>query len=430
MLSRNIKTCLSKSSVNYTHVSKLHTTSIGLQQKVVTKNPIKPKVPLDSPLYSYENLIKSKEMQIPKPIVTVEDPNLKTYTKQDKQYLIKFEKQFLGDVSKHIPNDLFDNILVVNKDKDLELTYDHKNNNCVIIDGKMESGRTTLLKTILLDHYLKNESVIIPFPDPVRIYSERDNLDSFNDQYILLNITRDFINTIFLANSEETLKSIKLKNNYTFSNVNFQIGQSLKNKERQFIKNENSLFDLLSLRSTDEQVGLLLDAINKEILEIKEKKILILQDKFNDLIINGKTEYLDRNSEQIDLVKFQIPNMLLNFIKLNNENFSIYLANNDNKSSKTLDLAVEGDLKSINQWQESELYHENILNYLINYETGVKPKLVTVNNANIAEIKMLMECINSTGVLDRSGILPAEVYHLAGNGNIGESLRILTQWLR
>ncbi len=57
-------------------------------------------------------------------------------------------------------------------------------------------------------------------------------------------------------------------------------------------------------------------------------------------------------------------------------------------------------------------------------------KLVTVNNANIAEIKMLMECINSTGVLDRSGILPAEVYHLAGNGNIGESLRILTQWLR
>lgn len=199
----------------------------------------------------------------------------------------------------------------------------------------MESGRTTLLKTILLDHYLKNESVIIPFPDPVRIYSEKDNLDSFNDQYILLNITRDFINTIFLANSEETLKSIKLKNNYTFSNVNFQIGQSLKNKERQFIKNENSLFDLLSLRSTDEQVGLLLDAINKEILEIKEKKILILQDKFNDLIINGKTEYLDRNSEQIDLVKFQIPNMLLNFIKLNNENFSIYLANNDNKSSKT-----------------------------------------------------------------------------------------------
>lgn len=94
MLSRNIKTCLSKSSVNYTHVSKLHTTSIGLQQKVVTKNPIKPKVPLDSPLYSYENLIKSKEMQIPKPIVTVEDPNLKTYTKQDKQYLIKFENNF------------------------------------------------------------------------------------------------------------------------------------------------------------------------------------------------------------------------------------------------------------------------------------------------------------------------------------------------
>ena len=294
----------------------------------------------------------------------------------------------------------------------------------------MESGRTTLLKTILLDHYLKNESIILPFPDPVMLYLEKDNLDAFDDQYVLLNITRDFIQTLLKANTKENLEAIMLKNDYSFSNVSYQIGQPVANKDIKFVKNENTLFDLLSLKSTDEQVGLLLECINKEILLINDKKVLILQDKANDLFSHGKTEYLDRKVEPIDLIKFQIPNMLLNFIQLNKENFTICLATNEEKGCKALDLAISGDVKQINQWEENELYHENILNYLIDYESGVKPKSVTVNNVDIESIKKLMICISSAGVMDRSSILPAEVYHLSGNGNIGESMKILTQWFR
>lgn len=430
MLSRNLKTILSKSSVSITHKSNIHITSIGLQKKISDNANIKPRIPLDSPLFSYENMIQSKEMTIPKPVITIENPKLRTFTSEGKQYLKSFEQQFLGDVSKNIPNDLFDNILLINKDENLKLDYDHKENNCVIIDGERDSGRTTLLKTILLDTYYKNDSIIVPFPDPVRIFSEKDNLDLHKEHYILLNITRDFINTIFSANTEENLKSIKLKNNYTFSNVDYQIGQPIENREKHLTKEKNTLYDLLSMRSTDEQVGLLLESINKELLQIDEKKLLILQDKFNDLIINGKTEYLDRNVEQIDLVKFQIPSMLLNFIKLNKDNVSIFLANNTTESCQTIDLAVSGDVEQVNQWKESETYSEDILNYLINYESGVKPKLVKVNDVNIEEIKLLMECISTTGVLDKSGLLPAEVYHLSGNGNVGECLKILTQYLR
>lgn len=411
-------------------ISKFHTTSVALGKTVVVKKTIKPKVPQNSPLYSFENMIKSEQMQIPKPVINVEDESLTLYTSEDKKYLKSFEAEFSGDVSKYIPNDLFDNILIVNKDKNLDLTYDHKQNNCLVIDGKMDSGRTTLLKTILLDHYLKNESIILPFPDPVRLYLEQDNLDSYGEQYVLLNITRDFIQTILKANTEENLKSIMLKNDYTFNNVSYQIGQPLAEKDITFVKDESSLFDLLSLKSTDEQVGLLLECVNKEILLINDKKVLILQDKANDLFSHGKTEYLDRKVEPIDLIKFQIPSMLLNFIQLNKENFTICLATNDDKRSKVLDLAISGDLKQINQWEENELYHENILNYLINYESGVKPKAVTVNNVDIESIKKLMICISSAGVMDRSSILPAEVYHLSGNGNIGESMKILTQWFR
>ncbi|KAL6930527.1 uncharacterized protein HGUI_02852 [Hanseniaspora guilliermondii] len=430
MLSKNIKTILSKSSISLTHKSNIHNTSIGLQKQISKSGNIKPRISFDSPLFSYENMIKSKEMNIPKPVVTVENSKLRTFTSEGKEYLKKFEQQFLGDISKHIPNDLFDNILLVNKDKNIQLDYDHKENNCVIIDGEMDSGRTTLLKTILLDTYYKNDSIIVPFPDPVRIYSEKDNLDFFKEQYILLNITRDFINSIFLANTEENLKSIKLKNNYTFININYQIGQPIENREKHLVKEKNTLYDLLSMKSTDEQVGLLLESINKELLQINEKKILILQDKFNDLVINGKTEYLDRNVQQIDLVKLQIPSMLLNFIKLNNENVRIFLANNTDKSCQTIDLAVSGDIKQVNQWKESDSYFEDILNSLINYESGVKPKLVKVNDVTIEEIKLLMECIHTSGVLNKSGLLPAEVYHLSGNGNVGECLKILTQYLR
>lgn len=430
MLSSSTRSQLCRLSAKHGVISKFHTTSVALGKTVVVKKTIKPKVPQNSPLYSFENMIKSEQMQIPKPVINVEDESLTLYTSEDKKYLKSFEAEFSGDVSKYIPNDLFDNILIVNKDKNLDLTYDHKQNNCLVIDGKMDSGRTTLLKTILLDHYLKNESIILPFPDPVRLYLEQDNLDSYGEQYVLLNITRDFIQTILKANTEENLKSIMLKNDYTFNNVSYQIGQPLAEKDITFVKDESSLFDLLSLKSTDEQVGLLLECVNKEILLINDKKVLILQDKANDLFSHGKTEYLDRKVEPIDLIKFQIPSMLLNFIQLNKENFTICLATNDDKRSKVLDLAISGDLKQINQWEENELYHENILNYLINYESGVKPKSVTVNNVDIESIKKLMICISSAGVMDRSSILPAEVYHLSGNGNIGESMKILTQWFR
>ena len=283
MLSSSTRSQLCRLSAKHGVISKFHTASVVLGKTVAVKKTIRPRVPQNSPLYSFENMIKSEQMQIPKPIINIQDEGLTLYTSEDKKYLKSFEAEFSGDVSKYIPNDLFDNILIINKDKDLNLTYDHKQNNCLVIDGKMDSGRTTLLKTILLDHYLKNESIILPFPDPVMLYLEKDNLDAFDDQYVLLNITRDFIQTLLKANTKENLEAIMLKNDYSFSNVSYQIGQPVANKDIKFVKNENTLFDLLSLKSTDEQVGLLLECINKEILLINDKKVLILKDKANDL---------------------------------------------------------------------------------------------------------------------------------------------------
>ncbi|XBW34791.1 hypothetical protein QEN19_000357 [Hanseniaspora menglaensis] len=403
----------------------------------------------DSPLASYYNMVSSKELQTNKPELDLDILNkfsqkheikltedfFESYSEEDIKYLNKINDVIFADSHRLNTYKMFKNFLFLTKDAGKDLSIDHKKNNCLIIDGDLGSGRTTLLKNILLKAYNTKKKLIIPFPDPENIIHERDNLQYMDEIkcYTLINLTREFVKAILKSNHESLLKDIKLNNSYSFSNPEYQIGQPIEKKDVKFKSGSANLLDLLKFNPIGEEVGLLLDIIFKEVHGLKDVKILMVQDRFNDLLFFNKTEYLNTEIKPINITELQITKLLLKTISENASNVDVILSNNlklTEKKFMTIKLALDCDKSNVNSWFESKNYNENILNSLVNFEAKISPKLVNINNLKINEIKTLIAAIHSHGILNRSGLKEEEIYHLAGNGNTAETFKILSEWLR
>ena len=404
----------------------------------------------DSPIASYYNMVSSKELSITKPELDLDVLNkfaqqhdiklienfFETYSNKDTEYLNSINDVTFADSHRLNTYKLFKNFLFLNKDSDKDLNIDHSVNNCLIIDGSVGSGRTTQLKNILLKAYNSETKLIIPFPDPENIIHERDNLQYMEEtkSFVLINLTRNFIKNILNANHKSLLKNIKIQNDYRFSNPDYQIGQPIENKDVIFSASKGAtLMDLLKFVPIGEEVGLLLEYIFKELHGLKDVNILMVQDRFNDVLFFNKTEYLDKGMKPINITDLQITKLLLDTISKNGSNIDVVLGNNlklTEKKFMTIKLAIDNDLSKVNPWFESKNFNEKILNSLVNYETKVCPKLVNLNNLKINEIKSLVAVIHSHGILNRSGLKEEEIYHLAGNGNTSETFKIISEWLR
>lgn len=403
----------------------------------------------DSPLASYYNMVSSKEMSITKPDLDLDllqsftqehkiemtENFLSYYTNKDEEYLSSINEVTFSDSHRLNTYRLFKNFLFLNKDGSKDLTIDHKKHNCLILDGSVGSGRTTLLKNILLDAYNTRSKIVIPFPDPENIIHERDNLQYMDGlkAFTLINTTKAFIKTILKANHESLLKEIKTQSTYTFNNPEYKIGQPIEMKDVIFNSENSTLLDLLKFNPPPEEIGLLLDSVFKELFSLKDTKIVMVQDRFNDILFFNRTEYLNKGMKKINITDLQITKLLLTTIENNASNIDVFLGNNlklTEKKFMTIKMAVECDESKVNPWFESKNYNEKILKSLANFSSKISPKLVQIGNLKIAEIKSLTAAVHSHGILNRTGLKEEEVYHLAGNGNTSETFKIISEWLR
>lgn len=403
----------------------------------------------DSPLASYYNMVSSEEMAITKPDLDLDllqrfnqeheikltENFLSYYTNKDEEYLTSINDVTFSDSHRLNTYRLFKNFLFLNKDGSKDLTIDHKKHNCLIVDGSVGSGRTTLLKNILLNAYNSKSKIVIPFPDPENIIHERDNLQFMEGlkAFTLINTTKDFIKNILKANHQSLLKEIKIQNTYTFNNPEYKIGQPIEMKDVIFNSENSTLLGLLKFKPNPEEIGLLLDAIFKELFNLKDIKIVMVQDRFNDILFFNNTEYLNKGMKKINITDLQITQLLLKTIENNASNIDVFLGNNlklTEKKFMTIKMAVECDQSKVNPWFESKNYNEKILHSLTNFSSKISPKLVKIGNLKIDEIKSLTAAVHSHGILNRTGLKEEEVYHLAGNGNTSETFKILSEWLR
>lgn len=213
-----------------------------------------------------------------------------------------------------------------------------------IITGEPGVGKSVLLSQV---HAFACESsnVLIHISYPELFLNGRNDFfyDEKLKQYVQPMYLKKFLRKILKSNDENVLRSIKLTSDYKFSNADPK--DSAIKKQIFLLKDQNSLYDLLSIKTQGRHRGDLFKAVITELSGQKKYPVFFTVDNFSKILTSPFTSYKDADNKNIHLLDFQLGATIMQIVggelAFPHQNSATVLATSGvDRTNRTLPVAV------------------------------------------------------------------------------------------
>lgn len=309
-------------------------------------------------------------------------------------------------------NELFRSpISLIRETSTLEFLEKLKKHSKFVITGEQGIGKTTLLAQT--QSALSDTHIVIHVSHPAMFLNGQTDFhfDQSLNEYTNPMFIQDLFRKVLRCN-EKMLKNIKLSNTHKFQVLDVKNGsKSIKT----FEKEKNSLYDLISIKTSSESKGKLFQQFIHELQHQKEYPVAFTMDNFSRLVTTSYTSYRDTEAHHIPTLKFQLPRMIFDIISgdisFAHKNSKVVLAvTGGHRSNKTLPTALG-------------TYERNpyLSLYQYNEEFAAKMKkgglqAFEVPRLSSNEVSILLDYYKKAGVSNQDHSAKEE-YFVSGNGN-------------
>lgn len=337
----------------------------------------------------------------------------------------------LGSFHKNQFNELFPKpISLIREDSTNKLIelLQRSPNRRFIITGEPGVGKSVLLSQV---HAFASETgnVVVHISYPDLFMNGRNDFfyDDKTKQYVQPMYLKKLLRKILKSNDENILRSIKLTADYKFSNADPK--DSAIKKHISLTKEQNTLFDLLSIKTQGRHRGDLFRAVISELVSQNVYPVTFTVDNFSRILTSPFTSYKDVNNKNIHLLEFQLGKTIMQIVSgdlsFPHKNSATVLAiSGVDRTNRTLPVAVGRLPEDV----YVDPYHYDSQFAKLLQKGGVKefevPKLTR------EEVKELIDFYFKSEILQNSDSqnktleqLADEKYFLSGNGNPRELLK-------
>lgn len=250
-----------------------------------------------------------------------------------------------------------------------EINNEDENNNVKIFDENNITEKGNLFLPIQVENYLN----VILYYIIIKIQS---NSDWGNTNEILLKVIKSLTNTVHYQGMALKQMDKELREKFSFNELNPLLNNKLDNSDLEQIINNINIE--LEKRPTNEEI---IEILNQKVDKKELAYALESKPSTNDLYNNRKK--IEENSRNIELIKDNIHNIILNNTQQKNE--MDLIKKELNKKSNLDDVAEALELK---------LDNENFVNELNNIKNNIENDINIIKKEKLEEIEKKIEEIN------------------------------------
>lgn len=301
-------------------------------------------------------------------------------------------------------------------------------NKSFILTGEPGVGKSTLLAQVHA-YGCESNSIIIHISYPELFLNGRSDFfyDDKLKEYVQPMYTKKLLRKILKSNDENILRSLKLASDYKFPNADPR--DSAIKKHVLLTKGQNSLFDLLSVKTLPRNRGELFNAAIAELAGQKNYPVLFTVDNFSRILTGPITAYKDAENKNISIFEFQLGKTILGIVSgeisfPNKNSASVLAISGVDRTNRTLPVAlgkIPEDVYIKRYYYDPQLAEIMKKGKVQEFEV---PKLTK------EEVRELMDFYFKSEILSYSDSqnnsleqLTDEKYFLSGNGNPRELLK-------
>lgn len=304
----------------------------------------------------------------------------------------------------------------------------NESNKKFIITGEPGVGKSSLLAQVH-SYGAETNMVVVNISYPEMFLNGRNDFlfDEKLNLYTQPMYTKQLIRKIRKSNKPEILSKIKLSKDYKFSSSNPKdIGQ---NATINLKKDQHTLLDLVSLKTTNKAIGTQFAVIMEELTTQEHTGTIFTIDNFSKFLTKSFTDYRNTQNKQIFSLQFQLGKMIMDIIsgaikfKSSNSAFVAAISGVD-RTNKTLPVGlgkIEEDL------YVTRYHYEKIFSDIL--KKG-KIQEFEVPKLSKEEVRSLLEYYRDSQILSGRDLecaefdkLVDEKYFVSGNGNPRELLK-------
>lgn len=336
----------------------------------------------------------------------------------------------LGSFKKSQHNELFPKPVTMVRESTQNFLDKLKNdaNKKYILTGEPGVGKSTLLAQVHA-YGVESNKVIVNISYPEDFLNGRNDF-LFDDKlglYTQPMYTKQLLKKILKSNKHEILSKINLTRDYKFSSSNAKdVGP---NSTVNLKKDQHTLLDLVSVKTTSKSVGAQFQAVMEELTGQEAVGVLFTIDNFSRFLTKSYTDYKDTYNKQIYSLKFQLGKTIMDIIsgttKFKNKSSAFVAAiSGVDRTNKTLPVGL-GKLEE--DPYVTRYHYEKEFSDLM--KKG-KIQEFEVPKMNKEEVKGLLEFYRDSQILSGRDLentefekLVDEKYFVSGNGNPRELIK-------
>ncbi|AAS53268.2 AFL106Cp [Eremothecium gossypii ATCC 10895] len=303
----------------------------------------------------------------------------------------------------------------------------------VILTGQPGVGKSTLLAQAQVAAFEKG-SVIINISHPELFLNGRNDFrhdtTGEQEQYTQPMYLKKLLTKILKSNKKSVLSSVALTQEYKFPVADTR--ESASKRVTRLVPGKNTLYDLLSMKTTPAARGMLFQAVIDELVAQSAVPVYLTVDNFSRILSEPLSAYKDTSCRSIHVLKLQLGRIIMNFVsgatKLNHKDSRVVLATSGvDRETKTLPTGLG---QTPHDPYAAKYNYDAVLAEMM-LKGGVKE--FRVEPLSKPEVAELVDFYAKAGILSekdqenrREGRLVDEKYLLSGNGNLRELLKSLT----
>lgn len=337
----------------------------------------------------------------------------------------------LGSFHKNQFNELFPKpVSLIRQDSigkliNLLQSGDHKT---FVLTGEPGVGKSTLLAQVHAFGCDSN-SIIVHISYPALFLNGRSDFfyDDKLKEYVQPMYMKKLLRKILKSNDENILRSLKLISDYKFPNADPK--DSAIKKHISLVKGQNTLFDLLSIKTLGRNRGELFKAVISELAGQKTHPVLFTVDNFSRILTGPVTEYKDADNKNISIFEFQLGKTILGIvsgeISFPNKNSACVLAiSGVDRTNRTLPVGLGKIPEDV---YIKRYYYDPQMAEILKKGKVQEFEVPKLSKEEVRELldfyfksEILLESDSQNNSLDK---LTDEKYFLSGNGNPRDLLK-------
>lgn len=350
--------------------------------------------------------------------------NDQIFSFSDEQYKFLYR---LGSFKQNQFNELFNRPISFVRKETTKKFFDllkSSENKKFILTGEGGVGKSTLLSQIHAYAH-DTKSLVINFSHPELFLNGRNDFFFNETQYVQPMYLKKLLSKILKANDPNLLSSILLLKDYKFTtNTKSTVTKIITLKS-----GENSILDLLSIKTLPHNRGELFQALIDELSSQSKVPVYFTVDNFSRILTGPFTSYKNTQNKNIHILDFQIGKVIMDVVsgdvEFKNKDSCVVLATSGiDRTNRTLPIGlgkIPHDPYITRYHYEPILAEKMLQGKITQFEV---PKL------NKDEIRKLIQLYLNSNILTNKDSkeksldqLVEEKYFLSGNGNPRELLK-------